>query len=305
MSIKYLGFGASTRSGYALLFTLFIIFAITIILSQILQLSDKSIRSSNQIRDYIQLSSLTKDVIKIIKKAPELKDIKDADTFDAFLQSFSLIPIKFKDGTKAVIEIKPSSTAININNIPHWNRYQKERFVSFLRSYGVISADYFLNLLIDITTPKSTLTDIKNDLPSLNSKTLNKYRDFEKIERYYISITKDYNILYVPWKKIISFHGNELDANYISCELWKLIYFDSPNDEMIQSICNKKEILSDINDLNIPVDILQNIKKFHITTDTQKINIEIKLYLKDKKDIISTFSYDIRTKKVSNVSMAF
>ena len=288
-----------------MLFTLFIIFSITIILSQILQISNKNIQSSTQIRDYIQLSYLSKDIIKIIKKAPELKDIKDADTFDAFLQSFSLIPIKFKDGTKAMIEIKPSSTAININNISKWKKYQKERFVSFLRNYGVISADYFLNLLIDITTPKSTLTDIKTDLPSLNSNILYKWRDFEKIERYYIRITKDYNILNVPWKKIISFKGNELDANYISCELWQLIYFDSPNDAMIQNICNKKQILSDIKDLNIPTDILENIKKFDITTDTKKIKIDIKLYLKDKIDIISTIFYDIKTKKATDVSMAF
>jgi len=157
-------------------------------LSQILRLSNKSMQSSNQIRDYMQLSYLTKDIIKVIKKAPELKDIKDANTFDAFLESFSRIPIKFKDGSKAVIEIKPSSKTININNISKWDRYQKERFMSFLRNYGVISADYFLKLLMDITTPKSTLTDIKTDLPSLNSNTLNKWRNFEKIEQYYISI---------------------------------------------------------------------------------------------------------------------
>jgi len=293
------------RAGYALLFTLFIIFTITIILSQILQLSDKSMQSSTQIRNYMQLSYLTKDIIKVIKKAPELKNIKDADTFDAFLQSFSLIPIKFKDGTKAVIEIKPSSTTININNISQWNRYQKERFVSFLRSYGVLSPNYFLNLLIDITTLKSTLTDIKTDLPSLNSAILNKWRDFEKIEQYYISITKDYNILNIPWKKIISFEGNGLDANYISCELWNLIYFDSSNNIKIQNICHYKQIINTLGDLSLSNNEIKDIEKFGITTNTEKIKVIIKLFLKDKKDIISSFFYNIRIKKVSNVSMAF
>ncbi len=293
------------RFGYALLFTIFIIFAITIILSQILFITNKSIQSSNQVRNYIQLYCLKKDIIKLIKQSSELKNIKDADSFDAFLQNFSFIPIKFKDGSKAIVKILPSSNTININEVSGWKKYQKDRFLSYLRNYGVISPDYFLNLLIDVETPKSTLTDIKTDLPSLNSTVINKWRDFEKIEQYYIKITKDYNILNVPWKKIISFYGNEVDANYMSCDLWNLVYSDSSNNIKIQNLCHNKQTINTLEDLSLSDDEIKDIKKFGITTDTEKVKVIIKLLSKNKKDIISSFFYNIRTKKVSNVSMAF
>ncbi len=292
------------KSGYALFVTIVLILSMGIIISSILNITDKSLQESTDGYDYMQLNLLTKDIISIMQKAPELQDIKDAEDFNNILDLLAYIPLSLDTQHKAIIKVTSASMKININSIKSWNDFQKERFVSYLRDRGVSMPNFFLNTLMDLLKTKSNLTDIKRDIPSIHCQDIRDWRVFEKIERYYVTNTNDYSVFDVPWRDLITFRGAKIDANHINCEEWKLILPEGLDNSTIKSICRGEKIIKKLDELDLPKEVLTNVKKFNLTTNAKEIEITIKFLSKKKKDIISRFFYDIESKKVSDVSMA-
>lgn len=293
------------KSGYALFITIFLIFTMSIIISQMLDVADKSLHESSNDKNYLQLRLLTKDIITILKKSPELKEIKDADDFSNMLKIISYMPIPLSNDKTATVSISSASTRININNIKNYTSTQKNTLLDYLRTKGMLMPDFFYNLLTDLLNPKSNLTDIKRDMPSINAGFIVDWREFDKIKNYYISNTHDYSILSIPWKKLITFNGNKLNANYIDCEMWTLLLQEDSFLPITKEICSGKKIIKKLSELGLSDEKIVNLKKFGLSTDVKTIDVSIKLQSKDKKDIIiSTFVYGISLKKVSDVSMA-
>jgi len=290
------------KNGYALLITLFLIISIGIILSNILSITDQSIKESRDFEKTVQLNLLTQDIINILRVSPELKDINDSEDFDDMLTQISYITFPLSQNNEISIDISPLGKTFNINQIAKWRSTKKIDFMNYLRDKGVTSADYFCNLLKDIVDTKSNLTDIKSDLPYLNAHSIETWRDFRAIQEYYSKNTKDYSIFNVPWRKIIGFRGDSPNLNYISCEIWRLMFPQNPI--LGDKICKKKEIVKDFEELDLSKEDKKKLKLYGIKTFIPKIFVKIKLSSKDKNGTMSTFDYDLSSQKVSDVSMA-
>ena len=294
----------SVKKGYALFITLFLLLSMSIILSQILSVTDKSLQESHTTQRYTQLFLLTKDITEILKKSPEFKDINDSEDFENMLEMMSNIPIGLDSDKRVLVQIKAADTAININGLKNWDEAQKNIFLTYLRNRGVLMPEFFYNMLLDILKSKSNLTDIKRDIPSLNTGAISTWREFEKVEYYYLKNTKDYSIFQIPWKKIINFEGDKINVNYLSSEEWYLLLAEDSKTPFFKDISMGKKIIKSLNELPLSEERIIKLRKFGLSSDDKRIKVSIKLPLKDKKDIISKFLYDITLKKVSNVSMA-
>lgn len=297
------GFGKS--DGYALFVTIFMILTMSIIISQILNVADHSLKDAKNTQNFTQLELLTKDIIAILKNSKELNKVKDAEDFDNTLNLISNISIPLNDDKEVNIDIASGSTKININSIKNWGTSQQNKFLTYLQTKGVLMPEYFYHLLKDLLDKKSNFTDIKRDIPSIDIGSIIDYREFETIIKYYIENTKDYSILNVPWKKIITFDGDKLNVNYISCEEWRMLLGGDINNETINEICTGKRIIKKLNELGLDDATISLLKKFGLSADDRVIRVSIKLSSKQKEDIISTFLYDIQSKKVFNGSMVF
>ena len=293
------------KKGYALFITLFLLLSMSAILSQILSITDKNLQESHTTQNYTQLFLLTKDIAKIVKNSPEFKDINSSKDFDSMLKIVSYIPILLDSDTDVYVDIEVANKSININSLKDWDITQKDIFLTYLRNKGMLMPEFFYNMLFDVLKPKSNLTDIKRDMPSFNSDTIYSWREFEKIEYYYLTNTKDYSIFQIPWRKIISFKGDKINANYLSCEEWYLLLADNSKIPFFQDMCRGKKIIESLDELPLSKEQIAILEKFGIDSDDKRVKISIKLPIKNKKDIISTFLYDIALNKVSNVSMAF
>ena len=292
------------KRGYALLVTLFLLLSISIILSQILSIADKSLQDSRATQRYTQLFLLSKDISKILQSLPVLKDINTSKDFNNMLKIVSNIPIQLDKDRIIFVQIEPANRVININSLKSWSLSQKDIFLRYLRNKGLLMPEFFYDMLLDILKTKSNLTDIKRDMPSLNSGTISTWREFKKVEYYYLNNTKDYTIFQIPWKEIIGFEGNRVNINYISCEEWYLVLADNSKEQFVNDICKGKKVVNSLNELPLNKEQIENLKKFGLNGMDKTIKVSIKLPLKDNKDIITTFLYDIALKKVSNVSMA-
>lgn len=292
------------KKGYALFITLFLLLSMSIILSQILSITDKNLQESHTTQNYTQLFLLTKDIIKILKNSPEFKDINDSEDFDNMLEMMSNIPIGLDSDKRVLVQIKAADTAININSLKNWNTTQKDIFLTYLRNKGMLMPEFFYNMLFDVLKTKSNLTDIKRDIPSLDMGMISTWREFEKIEYYYLKNTKDYSIFQIPWKKIISFESDKVNANYLSSEEWYLLLAENSRTPFFKDLYKGKTIIKSLSELPLSEEQITILRKFGLSSDDKRIKVSIKLPLKDKKDIISTFLYNITLKKVSNVSMA-
>ena len=261
-------------------------------------------QESHTAQKYTQLFLLTNDIIKILKNAPELEDVNSSKDFDNMLKTISNIPIKLDNNKRVSVQVKATDRTININSLKNWNNIQKDIFLLYLRNKDLIMPDFFYNMLLDTLNPKSNLTDIKRDIPSLNAGMISTWREFEKIEFYYFKITNDNSIFQIPWKEIISFKGDKLNINYLSCEEWYLLLENDAKTPFFKSICSGKKLIDSPNELPLSEEQMANLNYFALSSDDRKIEVSIKLPLKDNKDIISIIVYDIATKKVLNVSMA-
>lgn len=293
-----------SRGAYALLITIFLIISITLIVSRILDITDQTIRESGDFKRVLQLNFLTEDVVKILKKSPELNDINDSQDYDDMLSTVSFIPLNFERDMSVYINITHANDRININEIKSWNESQKSDFLSYIRNYEVVSAEYFWEILKDATDKKSDLTQLKTDMSRFYGGGIGSTDDFDKLLEYYIKNSKDYSILSVPWNKLICFSGKGININYMSCEVWKMIFIKNGNYDVGKDMCRGEKIVDSIDDLDISDNEINRIKKYNLSAFIPVVKVSVKLSSKDKNDKISEFNYDIKTKKVFDVSMA-
>jgi len=293
------------RKGYALFITLSFITVMSIVIAQTLDITDKSLKDSISDENYMQIELLTKDIINILRKSPKLNDINNTSDFNTILQAISFVPIKLNSEKNIIIKADTLSYGLDINDLTKWDISLKDKFLNYLRVNGVMMPEFFYDMLFDILNIKSNLTDIKKDMPSVKVGFIGSWRAFERIEEYYADSTNDYDIFNIPWKKIISFNTPLLDANYISCEEWKVLLGENFITPKIDKICKRELYINNLNELELGDEIIKKLKNYGLTTNILKLKITVKLLSKYKKVTMSSFLYDIKTKKVFDVFAVF
>jgi len=282
------------RKSIALLVTLFFILSISVVVSYILEIQKRSFELLETSKDITQLQALSLDVKKIIKKIPQINDINDSENLANFLDSFSQIPLPISDDLIANIEISSAANKININSYPKWTAKQKELFLNYLQNrYQLSQAQFFLDIIQDLTTNKKNyypLTSILNDNPKFGESGIYGFDEFMMAIDYYIKNSLDYNILNIPWKKIITFSEDEIDLNQMDRELW-FLFLPSRSEDDIKNLKNR--IYKNIKDIELDDEEKKILKSFNVKAFVPKIDIEIKI--KNQK---IKLEYDISKKKI-------
>ena len=282
------------RKSIALLVTLFFILSISVVVSYILEIQTRSFELLETSKDITQLQALSLDIKKIIKKIPQINDINSSEDLADFLDNFSQIPLLISDDLVANIEISSAASKININLFSKWTAKQKEIFLNYLQNrYQLSQPQFFLDIIQDLTTNKKNyypLTPILNDNPKFGKSGIYDFDEFMIAVDYYIKNSLDFHILNVPWRKIITFSGNEIDLNQMDKELWYLFLPNRGEDE-IENL--KSNIYEKIDDVDISDEEKKILKSFNVKTFVPKIDIKIEI--KNKK---IEFEYDISKKKI-------
>jgi hypothetical protein len=101
-------------------------------------------------------------------------------------------------------------------------------FVSrIFERYPIASPNMFLNILLDTIDmdleQRQEGSEILASFPDFHNGSIENFTQFEQVIARYLTLTKDSQILDIPWKQLIGFEGEKIDINYVSPEVLSLI----------------------------------------------------------------------------------
>jgi hypothetical protein len=93
--------------------------------------------------------------------------------------------------------------------------------------YPIAAPETFINILYDTIdtdlAERQAGSEIAAVFPDFHNGSVENFAQFSQIIARYLALTKDTQILAIPWEKIIGFEGDKIDINYASPELVALI----------------------------------------------------------------------------------
>jgi hypothetical protein len=289
------------RRGVALLVTLIMLSALSLLLVKSYDVNSKFSNDEKELRLIYQANKISLDSKPLLKNV--LKDVNSSEAFDfIFSKPFPVMGKNFN----LVFQFYPVQNSININSIISGKTINKEVYdiiENILISYNVSDTDFFLKLLIDTIDSDSEervygSEIVVDDKFFTNSKIYSK-KHLKKIMDYYYTSRDDKNIYKIPWDRYINFDTNEIDINFASLELIKLLL---PNTNI--SNLFKEKYYEKFSDLNIDKDRENILKKLKVQFDTNKVGVNI-LYDNFDKKIELDFIYDIKKADISNIKYKF
>lgn len=285
------------KKGIALLITMGFITVLTGIIAYIFSITGGVFAKVVKVDAKNQRTILLKDIKIILDRY--VKDVKDSDDLSNFL--LGMPPFYDKKSELFLnVELEYLSNKVNINSLLVKNKVDKniEEFLKNIgETYNILDISFFIALLEDTIdeddVSRQSLSEIsREDLTFSNSHIVN-MNHFEKIINYYVTTTRDTNILSVPWDELIYFGA--LDISVVDC--------DKMSKELINIFRLSVEGFSGCVDLEDAESkkIAQkfNLKKFSKQNDFYVIAKAL-YHIGDFEDEI-TFVYDLKTQKVQKL----
>lgn len=307
-------FSIGHRKGVALLVTLFFIIAITtalgISLSQ-LQKGSKEVYKGDRI---IQSSALLEDILLLLKGSPELKMVKDAETLNIMLLSASVIPFS-AEGLEVMIGMKSEMGKLNINalkaSIPSggtlYDSVLIQRFNDYLLKREVQDPSYLSQILLDCMGGIKIYynSDIFDHEPQLYRDRIASAEHLSKILDFYARMRHDGSVYNVPWEELVRFDDNsstDLDANYVSAELWQMILPDISEERALE-LAGGETVYGSLEDLSVSEEELAALAPFHVGTYVPRIRVSVDM-TEHNSSVRMGFVYDINSTTAKEFSYA-
>ena len=208
------------RKGIALLITMGFITVLTGIIAYIFSITSGIFDEVVKVDGKNQRTIFLKDIKIILDRYA--KDVKDSDDLSSFL--LGMPPFYDKKSELFLnIELEYLSNKVNLNSLLVKNKVDKniEEFLKNIgETYNILDISFFIALLEDTIDEddisRQSLSEIsREDLKFSNSHIVN-MSHFKKIIKYYVTTTRDTNILSVPWDKLIYF--GELNTSVVDCD---------------------------------------------------------------------------------------
>ena len=294
------------RKSVVLLITLAIIVAISALVYSGLSIVDKAFSEVEKKHSLIQTDIFFKSLIDVLKKRS--KEINSSEGLEVLIY----MPIELiSDEIEARVEFDSAAKGINPNNFLKVENKKEQinpdyvlLFDRILQRADVLNKELFIAMIED-----SLDKDFDERVPGseialydrrFRQGSIENFKKFDMLIKHYILLTEDGNINKIPWKSILSFYSKEIDINYISPILVEYIlpYEDL---ELIKKVfINKTSIYKDVNDLPLPKEDKEELKKFDVSGYVPII--EGNLTIKQGKNVsFARFVYDIKNKKVLEV----
>ena len=298
------------KKSIVLLITLALLVAISALIAIGVSLSQNASKDIERKQTLIQTATFVQNIADIL--ARKSGEINSTDGLEMLI----LMPIELdSDELSLKVSFDSAAKGINPNNFVKREHnktiFNPEYILLFdriLQSANVQSKELFLALIEDTLDE-----DLQERIPGSEMALYNKrfaqgsienYKKFRMLIDRYVALTEDPNIYTIPWKKILDFHADAIDFNYIAPELLHYIvpYLDS---ETIRRITvDKKMSFGGWEDLRLPKEEKEELKKFHILFYVPIVKGELEFTQGDSKSF-ATFIYDIKKKKVLDIGYKF
>ena len=282
------------KKGIALLITMGFITVLTGIIAYMFSITGGIFDEAIKVDAKNQRTILLKDIKNILDS--KVNDVKDSDDLSTFL--LGMPPFYDKKSDMSLhIELQYLSNKVNINSLLIKNKEDKN-IIEFLKNisetYNILDITFFIALLEDSIdeddVSRQTLSEISRENIQFSNSRIVSMSHFKKIVDYYVEITKDTNILSIPWEKLIYF--GELEKSVVDC------------DKMSKELINAFRL--SIEDFSGCVDLENNeskeiAQKFNLAAFDKKSNlymlVKVLYQVSSFQDDIS-FVYDMKTKTV-------
>jgi len=204
------------KNAIALLITIVFVMLISVGLGiglKYINTSSQTLKDENFI---FQSVTLVDDFLNILKKSPDLLEVKDSASLAIFLSQAGLIPFESNDYS---IVISITSARDKINPLVFKDKQRFEALRAFLLNYGV-NADYsdMLYDLISGIKPDGTYrSDIFNENPYLFRNYIASQEHLEKLNEIYIKRYHDNSLQKINMKELFMFSSDtntSIDLNY-------------------------------------------------------------------------------------------
>lgn len=216
------------RHGAVLLMTLLLIAIMSGAIALLMAQSNQLLHLSERSRGDAQITKIAADLKTVLPQI--LSKITSVSDLDYAL----ILPLSSRssDGRFSLEASLHSPFGLfNINNVCDASGKPREPYASFLpllfERYPIAAPETFINIVFDtIDTDKAQRqagSEIVSVFSDFHHGSIENMSQFEQIIARYLALTKDTQILEIPWKGLIGFEGEKIDINYASPELVSLI----------------------------------------------------------------------------------
>ncbi|MDD5158771.1 MAG: type II secretion system protein GspK [Sulfuricurvum sp.] len=216
------------RRGAILLMTLLLIAIMSGGIALILSESDHLLRLSEQSRSDAQISKIASDLKRLLPRM--LSKITTAHD----LEYAMMLPLSSRSADGRFIldaSLHSPLGRFNINNVCDATGKPREVSSVFLSAlftrYRVAEPETFINILYDTIdtdlAERQRGSEVAAVFPDFHNGSVENFAQFTQVLARYLALTKDRQILAIPWERLIGFEGDKIDINYASPELLSLI----------------------------------------------------------------------------------
>lgn len=216
------------RRGAVLLMTLLLIAIMSGGIALLLSQSDQLLRLSERSRSDAEISKISSDLKRLLPGM--LSKIGSAHD----LEYAMILPLSSRstDGRFTLdASLHSSLGRFNINKVCDASGKPVEPYSTLLSAifthYPIAAPDTFINILYDTIdtdlAERQAGSEVAAVFPDFHNGSIENFAQFRQIIARYLALTKDRQILAIPWERIIGFEGEKIDINYASPELVALI----------------------------------------------------------------------------------
>ncbi len=216
------------RGGAVLLMTLFLITIMSAGIALLLAQSDHLLRLSQCSRSDAQISKISSDLKRLLPGV--LSKIDSARNLDYA----TILPLSSRsaDGRFTLdASLHSPLGRFNINNVCDVAGKPRDPYFALLTAifvkYPIAAPETFINILYDTIDTDLAQREAGSEIAAIFSDfpngSIENFTQFGQVMARYIALTKDRQILAVPWERLIGFEGDKIDINYASPELVALI----------------------------------------------------------------------------------
>lgn len=287
------------RSGIVLLMTLFFVMAITVVVGVSLSNLQAGNAKVQEARFLAQSAITTEDTIAMFSGMETLLDGNSTLGFNIFLQTVAAIPLNNGD-YEGLVSIESARGRLNINTLAGSPEFQ-QALLRYLQIHEVEDPQYVVTLLLDCMggTRAFYNSDIFERAPWLFRDRIVDGKHLHKILEHYVFNRNDAAVYNVPWEKLFRYDlntSNELDANYVSDELWTMMLAETPV-EHPPAFPEGVDLYENAEDLELDPEIVTRLTEgFHLGFYSPTIQVHLQLRNASEEAEI-TFEYDILKKQ--------
>jgi hypothetical protein len=299
------------RKGVALLITVSLVATITALIGISAGILDNSFKRTSNKQFLIQSNLFFSDFITILKQ--NSSDINDSEMLDLFL----MVPLAFENEEQDIhvdITFESEASSVNINNYisdsnktnPVPNENFEEYLDRILTVYNVSDKILLLSMIADTIDrdkeERTTGSELVLEDPYFSQGSIFNQEHFDTILKAYKKNTLDFTVDSIPWDRLISFRGKDIDLNHISPDaLGYLVPELDPS--MRQELTeNRVDVYDSFAMMGIDSETSKRLKKMGVSFFSPRVKAQMNIHQADHTSRLS-FSYNLSTQEVSSLEL--